>query len=92
MLKFNTDHLDQWRIKEIEEGGYYILSAHRTPYKSRLSTETVRYWTVTITLTSGDVEEFYIKARNRQEAQEKAESLKYLADMKLNNKGYRLIP
>lgn len=53
--------------------------------------ETVLYWTVTIALTSGEVEEFYIKARNKQEAVDKANSLTYLADMKLNNKGFRLI-
>ena len=53
--------------------------------------EPVLYWTVTLTLTSGEVEEFYIKARNKQEAVDKANSLTYLADMKLNNKGFRLI-
>jgi len=55
--------------------------------------ETVKYfyWTVTITLTSGEVEEFYIKARNKQEAQEKAEEYAYLPKLGLKG-GWRLLP
>jgi len=30
MINLSTDHLDNWRIKEIEEGGYWILPAHRS--------------------------------------------------------------
>ena len=53
--------------------------------------EPVLYWTVTITLTSGDVEEFYIKARNKQEALEKAKSYKYIVKIGLKG-GWRLLP
>jgi hypothetical protein len=55
--------------------------------------ETVKYlyWTVTITLTSGEVEEFYIKARNKQEAQEKAKEYAYLPKLGLKG-GWRLLP
>ena len=91
MIKFKTDHLDEWRIREIEEGGYYILASHRVPHKSKMVTQTVRYWTVTITLTSGEVEEFYIKARNKQEALEKAKSYEYVAKLGLKG-GWRLLP
>jgi hypothetical protein len=91
MIKFKTDHLDEWRIREIEEGGYYILPSHRVPHKSRMVTETVHYWTVTITLTSGEVEEFYIKARNKQEAIEKAEQYSYLPKLGLKGE-WRLLP
>ena len=59
--------------------------------KNRKLPETVLYWTVTITLTSGEVEEFYIKARNKQEAQEKAEEYAYLPKLGLKG-GWRLLP
>ena len=59
--------------------------------KNRKLPETVLYWTVTITLTSGEVEEFYIKARNKQEAQEKAEEYAYLPTLGLKG-GWRLLP
>lgn len=59
--------------------------------KNRKLPETVLYWTVTITLTSGEVEEFYIKARNKQEAQEKAEQYAYLPKLGLKG-GWRLLP
>lgn len=78
MTKFDLDHLDDWRIKEIMEGGYYILPAHKTPIR-KLKNETVNYWTVTITLTSGEVKQFYIKARTKEDALEKAKSYKYLS-------------
>lgn len=91
MIKFKKDHLDEWRIREIEEGGYYILPSHRVPQKSKMVTKTVHYWTVTITLTSGEVEEFYIKARNKQEALEKAKSYSYIAALELKGE-WRLLP
>ena len=59
--------------------------------KNKKLPETVLYWTVTITLTSGEVEEFYIKARNKQEAQEKAEEYAYLPKLGLKG-GWRLLP
>jgi hypothetical protein len=91
MIKFKTDHLKPWRIREIEEGGYWIIPSHRDSTKSKMVTETVHYWTVTITLTSGEVEEFYIKARNKQEAIEKAEQYSYLPKLGLKGE-WRLLP
>lgn len=84
MIKFNTDHLEDWRIKEIEEGGYWILPAHRESRKvqeARRQAETVNYWTVTITLTSGKSKQFYIKAKTYEDAILKAKSYEYLAEI-----------
>lgn len=91
MIKFKTDHLKPWRIKEIEEGGYWIIPSHRDSKKSKMVSETVHYWTVTITLTSGEVEEFYIKAKTLQDALEKAEEYSYLPKLGLKG-GWRLLP
>jgi|AntRauTorcE11898_2_1112593.scaffolds.fasta_scaffold64998_1 hypothetical protein len=79
MINFSTDHLDNWRIKEIEEGGYWILPAHRSSrdQKSRKVVNTTNYWMVTVTLTSGDSKQFYIKAIDKFDAQEKAEQNAY---------------
>ena len=53
--------------------------------------KTVRIWDVEFTLTSGETRNFYVKARNKQEAVEKAESYLYLADIN-NNWEYKLLP
>ena len=39
--------------------------------------EPIRYWMVELTLTSGDVQNFYVKARTSHDAMEKANELKY---------------
>lgn len=56
--------------------------------------EPVRYWTVTITLTSGDVEQFYVKAKDEFAAYEKADAYaQYLPNIKTKQKGeWRLLP
>jgi len=41
--------------------------------------EVVRYWMIELTLTSGDVRSFYVKARTQQDALIKAEGLLHLA-------------
>lgn len=67
----------------------WIIPSHleRT---QKIQSETIRYWLVTITLTSGNVE-FYIKARNHQEAILKAQSYDYIVNLK--NKGkFSLLP
>lgn len=73
----------------------YVIPSHLEGYelkrRSFKQLETVQYWTVTITLTSGEVEEFYIKARNKQEALEKAESYEYIAKIGLKGE-WRLLP
>jgi hypothetical protein len=51
----------------------------------------VRIWDVEFTLTSGETRNFYVKARNKQEALEKAESYSYLADIN-NNWEHKLLP
>lgn len=75
----------------LESAKKWVIPSHlETPKKAQ--SETVRYWTVTITLTSGDVEEVYVKARNQFEALEKAKTITYFADIKLKRNGFRLIP
>lgn len=91
MYTFNTDHLEDWRRKEIEEGGYWIIPSHKIRQKNSSKVEAVHYWMVTIMLTSGDVKQFYIKARNHQEALEKAKKYDYLAHIKTNGE-WKLLP
>lgn len=43
--------------------------------------ETIRIWMVELTLTSGEVHSFYIKAKDYADAQEKAKRYEYLAKM-----------
>ena len=78
------DRFDGYVIPEHLEG--YELKSRAPKYQ-----RTVRYWTVTITLTSGEVEEFYIKAKDQYEALEKANSLDYIAQLRLKG-GWRLLP
>ncbi len=55
----------------------------------------MRYWLVEITLTSGEILEFYVKAINQFEANEKADSYAVLVENdKLKNylKKFRLMP
>lgn len=44
---------------------------------SSVNRETIRYWMVELTLTSGDVQNFYVKARTLFDALEKANELKF---------------
>ena len=39
--------------------------------------EPIRYWMVELTLTSGDVQNFYVKARTSHDAMEKANEIKH---------------
>lgn len=87
---FKTDHLDQWRIKEIEEGGYWIIPSHRNSLKSRVEAEPVRYWSIEITLTSGEVGKFYVKARTKQDAILKAKEYAYVPKLGLKGE-WRLL-
>lgn len=55
----------------------------------------IKYWLVEITLTSGEILEFYVKAINQFEANEKADGYAVLAENdKLKNylKKFRLMP
>ena len=75
------DRLDDILLpKEVYNRKYHVRDA-----------KNVRIWDVEFTLTSGEVRNFYVKARNKQEALEKAESYSYLADIN-NNKWERLLP
>ena len=91
MFKFKTDHLPEWRQKEIIEGGYWILPSHRTPQRKMEAQTVLKYWTVTITLTSGKVKQFYIKAKTLQDALEKAKGYSYLDNITLNGE-WSLLP
>lgn len=42
--------------------------------------ETVRYWMVELTLTSGDVQMFYVKAKEQKDALKIAEGYQYLGN------------
>ena len=55
----------------------------------------MRLWLVEIASTDGEIQKFYISARNQFDAYEKADSYKYwLADERLKNKlsTFRLMP
>lgn len=55
----------------------------------------IKYWLVEITLTSGEILEFYVKAINQFEANQKADDYAVLAENeKLKNyyKQFRLLP
>lgn len=55
----------------------------------------IKYWLVEITLTSGEILDFYVKAINQFEANEKADDYAVLAENKsLKNcyKQFRLMP
>lgn len=69
----------------------WVIPSHLEESK-KAESAIVRYWTVTITLTSGEVEQVYVKARNKFEALEKANEITYLASIKLKKNGFRLIP
>lgn len=81
--------------------GYVILdhfdymfmskNAYNLKYDVRDS-KTVQYWAVEFTLTSGEVREFYVKARNKVEALEKAKSSSFLAEINYKNREYLLFP
>lgn len=43
--------------------------------------EPYHYWLVEFTLTSGEIHEFYVKARTKTEADAKALSFEYLAEL-----------
>ena len=80
--------------------GYVILShfdymfmskeAYNRKYDVRDS-KSVLMWDVEITATDGEVRNFYVKARNKIEALEKAESYSYLVETNNNGK-YFLLP
>ena len=56
----------------------------------------IKYWLVELTLTSGDVRMFYVKARNQFEANEKADEYASLASNKklfdVVTSKFRLLP
>lgn len=63
--------------------------------KSGKQPKVMCYWLVEITLTSGEILEFYVKAINQFEANEKADSYAVLVENdKLKNylKKFRLMP
>jgi hypothetical protein len=62
---------------------------------SNLSKNPTKYWLVELTLTSGEVLEFYVKAKTQFDAYEKAEEYMFWLDnKKLKNKlkEFRLMP
>lgn len=69
----------------------YVIPSHFEDYSKHQNLETVRYWMVTFTLKSGEVKQFYVKARNYQEALLKGNSYNYLANLKLNGE-FKLLP
>jgi len=56
----------------------------------------IKYWLVELTLTSGDVRTFYVKARHQHEAYEKADDYVSLAGNKqlfdVITSGFKLLP
>lgn len=60
-----------------------IFDGYVIPYVKDRSqkSEAIRLWMVELTLTSGEVHTFYIKAKDYADAQEKAQKYEYLAEM-----------
>ena len=74
-------------------------SSKKQPVEKKLSPEEqakiIKYWLVEITLTSGEIQEFYVSAQTLFFAQEKAyEYAFWMADERLKNKlsTFRLMP
>ena len=60
--------------------GYYVIPSHLEDRTSKVAQlETIRYWMVELTLTSGNVQAFYVKAKTKGDALVIAESLTHLA-------------
>lgn len=81
--------------------GYVILSHFDNMFLSKedynrkynvRDSKDVRMWDVEITSTDGEIRNFYIKARNKEEALEKAKSFSYLAEINYKKGGFLLIP
>lgn len=53
--------------------------------------ETIRYWMVELTLTSGDVQKFYVKAKTHQDALVKANGLLHVASVSKLKRKFRLL-
>ena len=53
--------------------------------------EAIRYWMVELTLTSGDVLNFYVRAKTSIDAMIKAESLKHLASLSKRKRKFCLV-
>ena len=80
--------------------GYVIVShfddmflpkrVYNAKYNVRDSKD-VLIWDVEITATDGEVRNFFVKARNKEEALEKADSYSYLVDNN-NNWEHKLLP
>lgn len=69
----------------------YVIPSHFEDHSKHQNAETIRYWMVTFTLTSGKVEQFYVKAKTYEDAVTKANSYKFFADLKLNGE-FKLLP
>ena len=76
------DHLDHILMSK---------KAYNAKYNVRDS-KNVLMWDVEITSTDGEVQNFYVKARNRVEALDKAKSSSYLAEINYKNGEYLLLP
>ena len=68
----------------------YVIPDHFRNYDYQRF-DPIRIWMVDITLTSGEVIQFYVKARTKHDALEKAKSYIYLAEITLKGE-FRLLP
>lgn len=71
--------------------GYVIPDHFRDHSKDQAQQKKVHYWTLTFTLTSGEVRNYYVKARNKQEALEKAKSLASTVELNILGE-FKLLP
>ena len=74
----------QEKLELVKDDAYY-----------RKHPKIMRLWLVEITLTSGEIQRFYVSGRNQFDAYEKADGYKYwTADVGLKNKlsTFRLMP
>ena len=69
----------------------YVIPSHFEDHNKYQHLETVHYWMVTFTLKSGEVKQFYVKARTYEDALIKANSYKYLVEMNLIRE-FKLLP
>jgi len=64
--------------------------------KKSIRKQPMKYWLVDITLTSGEVLQFYVKARTQQFAYEKADEYAFIAEhsakLRSTMKEFKLLP
>jgi hypothetical protein len=60
---------------------------------SVVKSEVIRYWMIELALTSGDVQNFYVRAKTKEDALKIARGYQYLSEIStLSGDQFRLLP